>query len=258
MRYIKLFESFKTEEEIHRICSDYDIENYTINSDGSIDVDGSVCLSNNFSKKLPLVFNKVTGDFLCDSNKLTSLEGAPKMVGGCFDCSYNELTSLEFAPIEVGGWFRCHNNKLTSLIGSPIKINDDYFCSFNSLDNLIGSPEKIGGDFYCNQSNLNSLEGSPKVVDGEYIMWGNNLMTLKYLPDLDFESFNLGDNPVKKIWDLFKNKPDNFLELFNFYEPIKLIDGEWAIILEVLNQVLYETGNDEFPINQKIKNYKVL
>ena len=32
-------------EEIHQICQQYNIENYTINPDGSIDVEGNVDLS---------------------------------------------------------------------------------------------------------------------------------------------------------------------------------------------------------------------
>ncbi len=35
MKYLKLFESF---EDIDEICKKYSIENYTINTDGSIDV----------------------------------------------------------------------------------------------------------------------------------------------------------------------------------------------------------------------------
>lgn len=34
-----------TEQEIHNICKKLKIKNYTINSDGSIDVDGDVILS---------------------------------------------------------------------------------------------------------------------------------------------------------------------------------------------------------------------
>ena len=34
------------EQEIHKICKSYEIENYSINSDGSIDVDGDVRLPN--------------------------------------------------------------------------------------------------------------------------------------------------------------------------------------------------------------------
>ncbi len=47
----------------------------------------------------------VDGREFCEShtNKLTSLEGAPKEVGGDFVCSKNKLTSLEGAPKEVGG-----------------------------------------------------------------------------------------------------------------------------------------------------------
>ena len=42
MKYLILFESF---EDIDEICRKYNIINYTINSDGTIDVDGNVDLS---------------------------------------------------------------------------------------------------------------------------------------------------------------------------------------------------------------------
>ena len=48
---------------IHDICKEYDIENYTINSDGSIDVAGDVDLYDKGLTEIPLVFNKVTGYF---------------------------------------------------------------------------------------------------------------------------------------------------------------------------------------------------
>jgi len=38
--------NYLTDKEIHKICKEYGIENYTINNDGSIDVDGYVDLSN--------------------------------------------------------------------------------------------------------------------------------------------------------------------------------------------------------------------
>ena len=43
---IKLFEQFSNEQKIHDICKKYNIKNYSINTDGSIDVDGNVDLSN--------------------------------------------------------------------------------------------------------------------------------------------------------------------------------------------------------------------
>ena len=75
MKYLKLFENF---EDIHEICKICGIENYTINPDGSIDVDGNVNLYEMELTKLPLKFNNVSGYFNCSWNDLTTLEGCPK------------------------------------------------------------------------------------------------------------------------------------------------------------------------------------
>jgi hypothetical protein len=99
---------------ISLICKQYGIENYTINSDGSIDVNGNVSLSWLSITELPLRFNKITGYFDCSNNKLTSLKGSPKRVDRYFDCSYNRLSSLEFSPDYVGKYFNCDDNKLTN------------------------------------------------------------------------------------------------------------------------------------------------
>ena len=111
---------------ISLICKQYGIENYTINSDGSIDVDGNVNLWDKRLTELPLTFNKVNGYFECGGNNLTTLEGSPKWVGGDFSCVGNNLTSLEFSPDYVGGFFDCINNNLT-----------DNYCD-----------SEIGGKFY--------------------------------------------------------------------------------------------------------------
>jgi hypothetical protein len=59
-----------SEQEIHDICKKYNITNYTINSDGSIDVNGSVYLNDKNLTELPLKFNKVSGYFYINDNKL--------------------------------------------------------------------------------------------------------------------------------------------------------------------------------------------
>jgi hypothetical protein len=99
---------------ISLICEKYGIENYTINSDGSIDVNGNVFLYKKGLTELPLTFNKVTGNFDCGSNNLTTLKGCPRWIGGGFSCYDNHLTSLEFSPDYVGGDFWCQYNKLTN------------------------------------------------------------------------------------------------------------------------------------------------
>jgi hypothetical protein len=99
---------------IHDICKKYNITNYTINDDGSIDVNGNVDLWDKRLTELPLTFNKVNGYFDCSYNNLTTLKGCPRWVGSSFICSYNNLTSLEFSPDYVGSNFWCQYNKLTN------------------------------------------------------------------------------------------------------------------------------------------------
>jgi len=116
MRYIKLYESF---EDIDSICKYHNIKNYTINKDGSVDVDDNVYLYAKGLTKLPLKFGKVSGYFNCGSNELITLEGCPKSVGGNFNCHNNYLTTLEGCPQSVGGFFNFSNNKLNDLYGFP-------------------------------------------------------------------------------------------------------------------------------------------
>ena len=99
-------------EEIKRVCEFYNITDYDINSDGSIDVYQTVDLSFSELTELPLNFNLVNGNFNCMRNNLTSLRGCPKKVNGYFSCSYNNLTTLEHAPKKVFGDFYCYNNDL--------------------------------------------------------------------------------------------------------------------------------------------------
>ena len=111
MKHLKLFESFG-EEDIHDICEKYRIENYTINEDGSIDVDENVDLSYKGLAKIPLKFRNVSGYFSCSGNQLTSLEGCPKSVGGDFHCYGSKITTFEHLPLSIGGDFFCAFNPI--------------------------------------------------------------------------------------------------------------------------------------------------
>ena len=73
---------------------------YTINSDGSIDVDNNVILRGYFDK-LPIKFNIINGDFDCASTLLENLEGSPKEVKGDFECNLNMLKTLKGGPKKV-------------------------------------------------------------------------------------------------------------------------------------------------------------
>ncbi len=157
---IKLFEQFNNEQEIIEICEKYKIKNYTINPDGSIDVNGNVKLSCQALNSLPLKFNKVSGYFYINDNFLTNLNNCPKEVGGEFDCSGNNLTSLEGGPELVGGDYDCSFNRLTSLEGSPMDINGSLKCAYNTLKTLKGSPLRISSDFILKRNPIKIIDSS--------------------------------------------------------------------------------------------------
>jgi hypothetical protein len=177
---------------IDEICEKYEIENYTINDDGSIDVDGGVFLYDMNLEELPLTFNKVSGYFDCGRNKLTSLKGCPRWVDGNFYCNGNRLSSLEFSPEYVAGFFDCKYNDLTDLVGSPKEVVGSFYCSDNpNLITTKGCSEKIGKYFNCDNTPLGSIFNC---VDKHFLHAFNfykiikddtvNLKRLKYVMDL--------------------------------------------------------------------------
>ncbi|MHA1883076.1 MAG: hypothetical protein ACTSUO_08530 [Candidatus Thorarchaeota archaeon] len=138
----------------------------TQNPDGTWSCEGNVDLSDLGLKKLPVKFKRVDGNFYCDHNQLTSLDGAPEYVGGNFFCSHNRLTTLKGAPEYVGRCFYCNHNRLTTLKGAPEHIGEHFFCYHNQLTTLEGAPEYVGGYFDCGHNQLTSLEGAPEYADG--------------------------------------------------------------------------------------------
>ena len=177
---------------IEEICEKYDIKNYTINNDGSIDVDGNVSLFNIGLIEIPLKFNRIYGHFSCSKNKLTSLKGSPRWVDGSFYCYYNQLSSLEFSPEYVGDDFDCSYNDLTNLDHSPKEVGKSYFCFNNKqLKDIKGISEKLNGFFYCEYTPLSSIFDK---VDKHFLHAFNfykiikddtvNLKRLKYVMDL--------------------------------------------------------------------------
>ena len=98
--------------EIEAWCEKMGIENYTINSQGEIDVDGCVNLDNIDIKELPYKFGRVIGFFSVSNCNLISLKNCPNILYDFFDCSDNYyLDSLKYIPKEVGGNIHCGHCK---------------------------------------------------------------------------------------------------------------------------------------------------
>jgi hypothetical protein len=155
-----MFNTKEFKEEIEK----YDLEDYTINDDGTIDVDGDVNLRDRELYIIPFKFGKVTGSFHCENNKLESLEGSPYYVGGDFNCYDNNLLDLEFSPAEVVGTFDCSFNSLESLYGMPLEIGGDFNCKSNPDLEEIDSVSNIEGYLYCPNIDTTKFRGYCKKI----------------------------------------------------------------------------------------------
>ena len=199
MKHIKLFENFDKNSFTDDFCKEYDITNYTINEDGSIDVDDDVDLSVSDLVQIPIKFGKVSGDFNCSNNHLTTLSGCPSYVGGDFKCRFNRITNLIGSPNYIGGTFICsHNDLLTSLVGSPEYVGGVFDCSSNSLKTLVGLKTEIVGSYYLSPKFdiiLAILQGNV-----EYI---NNFYDFHIITNLDDKKSTLNLKRLNKFIGLY-------------------------------------------------------
>jgi hypothetical protein len=158
MKILKKFKQYFGNTEIDKICRKYNIKNYTINSDNSVDVDGDVKLWGKKLESIPLNFNIVNGYFGCGRNYLISLKGCPIRVGDGFYCHRNKLTSLQYSPRYMeNGDFSCGNNKIESLQYCTELIRSNFYCSYNKLTSLEHHPT-VYGEFHCQYNQINTFE----------------------------------------------------------------------------------------------------
>lgn len=214
---------------------------YTISEDGVVDVIGCVDISrrvgtNNKNKIdiIPIKFGKVSGDFDCSNNKLTSLSGCPDEVGKTFCARTNLLTSLKYIPEKIGtsytdtsipngytidishnkiislegfpeisGGIDCSNNIISSLIGCPSEVYD-LNCSSNKLTDLVGSPKYINEDFNCARNTLTSTKGCPSYANSFNCAGNSNLYNIEKFPEGNINNFCdlcIYDCPISEVME---------------------------------------------------------
>ena len=171
---------------IEEICEKYNIRNYTINEDGSIDVDGDVNLYSRGLTELPLKFNKVTSDFNCSDNKLKSLKGSPKIVFGTFRCTGCGLTSLEYSPEYIGVDFLCGYNNIKDLYGISDNIGYYFHCHHNPIESIF---ERVNIDF------IRAFNGYRVIKDDKVV-----LKRLKYVMETFDMDYDL--DKIKKEYEI--------------------------------------------------------
>ena len=113
MKYIKLYENF---DGIIKICKNNNFKSFVINTNGTVDVNSDVDLSNKNLIKLPVKFNTINGSFYCNNNKFETLEDFPKKIDGDFDCSSNKLMVLYGFPEYFNGQLTIKNNPICEIL----------------------------------------------------------------------------------------------------------------------------------------------
>jgi hypothetical protein len=177
----------------------YDVENYEINDDGSVDVDDTIIITNASYRKLPIRFNIVKGSFHIQQSHLATLEGFPKEIGGDLRIGQCKIASLEHGPIKVGKDYYVNDNRLTSLKGAPPKIKGTFDCSNNDLDDLKFCPSEVGNFFNASNNYIESLDDCPKEVGAGFNVKRNKI---------DYKNLHNIHKFVKSIGGLNKSNFD--------------------------------------------------
>jgi len=142
---------------------------WELNPEDLVDIRGDFdCSGQRLTDFKGIRFGRVSGEFLCYYNDLTTLKGGPQEVGGNFWSQINNLTTLKGSPQKVGGDFWCQLNNLTSLEGIPQEVGGNFGCYSNDLTTLKGVPREVGGNFWCYDNKLTTLEGAPQTIGGKF------------------------------------------------------------------------------------------
>jgi len=207
---------------VEQICKKYLIESYTILDDGSIDVLGDVRLGSLKLTELPLKFNKVSGNFYCHSNKLTTLEGCPEWIGGNFYCGYNKLTSLEGGPKIVEMSYDCMNNNLTTLKGCPEKVGSAFHAGSNKLTEVDFCPKECRVVNFSNNYDLVSIKKFPEKCMRVDFSW-TKLLSLKGLENVeDLKEVYVSNSPLVSI---FGGRIKD-ISMIKHFISFKVVDGD--------------------------------
>lgn len=206
---------------IDKFCQSYNIKNYIINSDGSIDVNGSVNLRHEnrrstIIERIPIKFNAVYGDFDVSYNNIKNLNNFPRFISGSLICRSNRLETLS-GSVKYANSIIASNNRISSLVGCPkvlIKLDVDH----NLLTNLVGCPEGI--EVSVNSNRLKSLRGlnNSKILrlDTSYLPYIIRNSKIPYFIDSVCKWQN-----EYSIWD-----NNDSLNMYRFNEMIRDIESD--------------------------------
>jgi len=206
--------------DIMKFTNDNNIDEYTVNSDNSINIVGNLVYDMNISGELPIQINSISGYFDCIN--CVSFKNFPNIVNSLI-LENLETRNLVGLPKTITEKLRIKTNKKISLKGLPNKIKnlelvgdfvdfeylakidkiDELYCEFLNFENLELLP-KFGNSFRfvtCKIKTTNGLSNSKILNDLEFIDCG--LTELVDMPTVLNGCFDVSLNNLKSI----KNYP---------------------------------------------------
>ena len=151
---------------------------------------------------LPFKFKEAHSDFIVAGMKLKSLEGCPMYVSGDFHCEQNLLTSLQGAPLEAEH-LDCSHNLLTSLEG----CTPDCFeivCNNNLLTSLETCPPTE--QLWATDNPFQHFRNTPSHIDEVTITWRKDLPLLGLLTVKTIHIQNPADKESMEDLEQIMNK----------------------------------------------------
>jgi hypothetical protein len=146
-------------------CLHYGIENYTIQEDGTVNVDGDVYMSGGLLfDKLPFKFGEVTGSFdMRYFENISTLNNCPTVVGRNFYIS----------AVGAGPFSKGYGGYSDDEIKQALDEERKELLATWKLDSLNGGPERVGGTYTIHKCpNLKSLNGAPSFIGGQLDIMG--------------------------------------------------------------------------------------
>lgn len=104
-------------ELIELFCEEFNIKNYYINDDYSINVYQNVVLDNFIGDELPIKFNKVIGYFSCSKSNIKSFKNFPNFIEYNIYFQGNIIENFQGFPKTVKGRIVLWNSTIKSLDG---------------------------------------------------------------------------------------------------------------------------------------------
>lgn len=112
----------------------YKKKDYYLNYD-VINLSKNVYLNDLNLKSIPFNFKHVKGNFYCQNNQLTHVQGVAEIIIGNFDCSFNQIINFNSFPTRSFN-INCSHNCIQSNYEGSIEDVDSLDCSFNSIDSF--------------------------------------------------------------------------------------------------------------------------